>query len=167
MSGLIAEIPLHVELPVDDAPAPESGELVVLFSDVAIKDDGSFVVTVSGNRCHVTPDYNASLYAAVQAYLDQGGSFTQYDEDIMVEADPALLARLWIEASIGTSEGLVSQYRDARDLGERLPITVEQFTELLTWRRDVRDWPQAKGYPAEATRPATPDWIKAVLQNGE
>lgn len=166
MTDQIAEIPLHVELP-EDQPAPEAVELVVTFSDVAVKDDGSFVVTVMGNRCHVTPDYNASLYSAVQAYLEQGGTFTPYDEDVIVEADPALLAKIWIETSLTTSESLVSQYRDARDLGEAPPITADQFSELLTWRRVVREWPQAAGYPADASRPTTPDWFEAVLQNGQ
>ncbi|KPY29909.1 Uncharacterized protein ALO65_01727, partial [Pseudomonas syringae pv. papulans] len=57
--------------------------------------------------------------------------------------------------------------RDARDLDGELPITPEQFTQLLTWRQSVREWPQLPGYPKETTQPVTPDWIEAVVLNGE
>ncbi|MBA1229256.1 hypothetical protein G7013_06305 [Pseudomonas viridiflava] len=137
------------------------------FTDVAVKTDGTFVVTVNGNRCHVTQDYNPPLYQAVRHYLDKGGASSEYAEDIVVQPDPALLARLWIEASLKASEALVSEYRDARDLDGALPITTKQFSELLTWRQAVREWPQVAGYPIEASRPDVPAWIQTVLNNGE
>ncbi|KIQ33805.1 hypothetical protein [Pseudomonas viridiflava] len=152
--------------PVFAAPE-EPAAIGMTFSDVALKTDGSFVITVAGNRCHVTEDYNPPLYQAVRDYLEQGGSSSDYAEDIVVQSDPALLARLWIEASLKTSETLVSEYRDARDLGAALPITAEQFSELLTWRQAVREWPQVAGYPIEASRPDVPAWIQTVLTNGQ
>lgn len=42
--------------------------MTVEFRDVSVKDDGSFVVTVASNRCHVTRDYNPSLYEAVENF---------------------------------------------------------------------------------------------------
>ncbi|WP_122572820.1 hypothetical protein [Pseudomonas viridiflava] len=167
MTILLATTPSDIDLPIEDVPTLPKAEASFVFSDVAVKVDDSFVVTVNGNRCHVTRDYNEPQYMAVRAYLDQGGSFSEYAEDILVEADPALLAKLWVDARISISEALVSQYRDARDLGEALPITTEQFTELLTWRRAIREWPLAAGYPAVSTQPATPSWIEAVIQDGE
>lgn len=155
------------ELPLEELPAPEPAELTFVFHDVAVKNDGSFVVTLDGNRCHVTPDYNAQLYSAVQSYLDQGSSFTDYAEDILVEADPAVLAKVWIDASLAASESLVSEYRDARDLGDELPIAAEQFTQLLTWRRAVREWTQTTGYPSEASRPVAPNWMETVSTDGQ
>ncbi|WP_285361320.1 hypothetical protein [Pseudomonas sp. fls2-241-TYG-175] len=152
--------------PVFAAPE-EPAAIGMTFSDVALKTDGSFVITVAGNRCHVTEDYNPPLYQAVRDYLEQGGSSSDYAEDIVVQSDPALLARLRIEASLKTSETLVSEYRDARDLGAALPITAEQFSELLTWRQAVREWPQVAGYPNEASRPDVPAWIQTVLNNGQ
>lgn len=148
---------------IEDTPQP----VAWVFSDVAVKTDGTFVVTLEGNRCHVTQDYNPSLYQAVIDYLDAGGESSEYAEDILVEADPLLLARLWVEASLKDSEPLVSEYRDARDLGIALPITAKQFSELLTWRQVVREWPQVAGYPDAATRPAVPAWIQKVLSNGK
>ncbi|WP_162887060.1 hypothetical protein [Pseudomonas syringae] len=153
--------------PLDQSPAQESETVAVMFTDVARKNDGSFVITVAGNRCHVTQDYNPPLYQAVVDYLDAGGHATEYAEDVVVQGDPTLLARLWMELRLKVSDNLVSQYRDARDLGDELPITPEQFTQLLTWRQAVREWPQVPGYPKEATQPATPDWIEAVVLNGE
>ncbi|WP_235813579.1 hypothetical protein, partial [Pseudomonas syringae] len=110
---------------------------------------------------------NPPLYQSVVDYLDAGGQATEYAEDIVVQADPALLAKLWVELRLKVSDNLVSQYRDARDLGGELPVTPEQFTQLLTWRQAVRDWPQVPGYPKETTQPVTPDWIEAVVLNGE
>ncbi len=139
--------------------------MLASFSEVAVKKDGSYVVTVSGNRCHVTADYNVPLFDAIGEYLRDGGDFLEYAEDIVVESDPAVLARLWIDTKLKASENVVSEYRDARDLGEPLPITSEQFADLLQWRRAVREWPQVAGYPLESTRPDMPVWIGAVLSD--
>lgn len=153
--------------PVEESLEAPLAEVLVTFSDVSVKPDKSFVVTVAGNRCHVTQDYNASLYQAVRTYLDEGGKFKKYAEDIFVESDPLVIARLWAETSLQNTETLVAQYRDARDLGGITPITAEQFTALLTWRQAVREWPKAKRYPAEASRPTAPEWLSAVLNNDE
>lgn len=166
MTDVTLESPEEVLPPMFAAPE-EPIALGVAFSDVALKNDGSFVITVAGNRCHVTQDYNPPLYQSVVDYLDAGGQATEYAEDIVVQADPALLAKLWVELRLKVSDNLVSQYRDARDLGGELPVTPEQFTQLLTWRQAVRDWPQVPGYPKETTQPVTPDWIEAVVLNGE
>ncbi|MGN2405326.1 hypothetical protein ACTACD_05915 [Pseudomonas syringae] len=167
MTDLTLELPEQVLPPQDEAVAQEPVAVAVTFSDVAVKNDGTFVITVAGNRCHVTEDYNPPLYQAVRDYLEQGGSSSEYAEDIVVQSDPALLARLWIEASLKQSEALVAEYRDARDLGAALPITAKQFSELLTWRQAVREWPQVAGYPIEASRPDVPAWIQTVLTNGQ
>ncbi|MGN2406464.1 hypothetical protein ACTACD_11800 [Pseudomonas syringae] len=166
MTDAILDTPEEV-LPPTFAPPEEPVTLSVTFSDVALKNDGSFVITVAGNRCHVTQDYNPPLYQAVVEYLDAGGHATDYAEDVVVQADPALLAKLWVELRLKVSDNLVSQYRDARDLGGELPITPEQFTQLLTWRQAVREWPQVPGYPMETTQPVTPVWIEAVVLDGE
>ncbi|KPB24175.1 hypothetical protein [Pseudomonas amygdali] len=166
MTDVTLETPEEVLPPIFAAPE-EPVALGVSFSEVATKNDGSFVITVAGNRCHVTQDYNPPLYQAVVDYLDAGGHATEYAEDIVVQADPALLAKLWVELRLKVSDNLVSQYRDARDLGGELPITPEQFTQLLTWRQAVREWTQVPGYPKEATQPITPDWIEAVVLDGE
>ncbi|KAF2393154.1 hypothetical protein [Pseudomonas frederiksbergensis] len=135
--------------------------LTVEFGDVSVKDDGSFVVTVASNRCHVTRDYNPSLYEAIESFLNNGGDYSKYAEDIVVESDPLVLARLWIDTQLKSSENIVSQYRDARDLGTTLPITPAQFAELLAWRQAVREWPQVAGYPSDETQPSAPGWINA------
>jgi len=157
----------EVAAPIEDSPSAPPAEVMVMFSDVSVKADKTFVVTVAGNRCHVTQDYNKPLYQAIRAYLDDGGKFSKYAEDVFVDSDPLVLARLWAETSLQKTETLVAQYRDARDLGGDLPITAEQFTALLNWRQAVRDWPRAKRYPAESTQPKAPAWLSAVLQNGE
>ncbi|MFL1543503.1 hypothetical protein [Pseudomonas sp. O39] len=153
--------------PVEKSSEVPLAEVLVTFSDVSVKPDKTFVVTVAGNRCHVTQDYNAPLYQAVRAYLDEGGKFKKYAEDIFVESDPIVIARLWAETSLQNTETLVAQYRDARDLGGTPPITAEQFTALLTWRQAVREWPKAKRYPAESSRPDAPQWLSAVLKNDQ
>lgn len=167
---MINESEIKVEqavAPIDKSPAVPPAQVMTVFSDVSVKADKTFVVTVAGNRCHVTPDYNQPLYQAVRTYLEEGGKFSKYAEDVVVESDPLVLARLWVETSLQTSETLVAQYRDARDLGQAAPITADQFADLLTWRQAVRDWPKAKAYPADSSRQGAPDWLSAVLQDDE
>ena len=159
--------PKEALAPADGAPAVPPAQVTATFSDVSVKIDKTFVVTVAGNRCHVTQGYNEPLYQAVRTYLEEGGQFTAYAEDIVVVPDPNVLARLWVETSLQTSETLVAQYRDARDLGVTTLITVEQFSALLAWRQAVREWPKSKGYPAESSRPDAPEWLSTVLNNDE
>lgn len=64
-----------VAAPIDDSPSAPPAEVMVMFSDVSVKADKTFVVTVAGNRCHVTQDYNKPLYQAIRAYLDEGEVF--------------------------------------------------------------------------------------------
>lgn len=156
-----------VAAPIEDSPSVPPAEVMVMFSDVSVKPDKTYVVTVAGNRCHVTQDYNKPLYQAIRAYLDDGGKFSKYAEDVFVDSDPLVLARLWAETRLQNTEALVAQYRDARDLGGTTPITAEQFTALLTWRQALREWPKAKRYPAESSRPDAPEWLSEVLKNDQ
>lgn len=137
------------------------------FSNVAKKDDGSYVVTMNECRSHVTRDYNLTLFNAVEDYLVAGGEFSVYDEDVFVEADPFITAKIWIEKQLQTSDQVVSEYRDARDLGEQTAVTSAQFSELLAWRQAVRAWSQVEGYPGDATKPPVPGWLTLVLQHVE
>ena len=61
--------------PVVESPVVPPAEVMVTFSNVSVKADKTFVVTVAGNRCHVTQDYNAPLYQAVRATWMRVGSF--------------------------------------------------------------------------------------------
>lgn len=148
---------------IPEEPAPETISTVAKFSEVAVKEDGTFVVTLDGNRSHVSRQYDNALFEAVTQYLKDGGESSPYSEDIVVKADPLVLAKYWVEVQIKASENIVSQYRDARDMEDELPITSTQFTALLNWRKAVRDWPKSELYPQEDSKPITPDWLVKVL----
>lgn len=129
------------------------------FSDVALKMDGTFVVTIAGNRCHVTRTYDPDLFTEVEVYLAQGGASRPYADDVVVATDPTVLAKLWSDEQLAATDTLVSQYRDDLDLGEPTDLTKEQYTELLQWRKSLRSWQEVEGYPAESTRPQQPEWM--------
>ncbi|MFJ4392758.1 hypothetical protein [Pseudomonas soli] len=135
------------------------------FSDVSLKNDGSYVVTISGYRTHITADYNPPMFEAIQEFVEKGGHWSIYDEDVVVKTDPQLLAQLWSERQLQISEQVVAEYRDARDLEQPTEITSEQFSELLAWRQRLRGWQKTPEYPELDKRPVAPTWLKSVAED--
>lgn len=133
-------------------------------TEVCRKQDGSFVVTLNGYRTHVTRNYNPPLHQAVLQYVEQGGDCQPYDEDVLLQAAPEILASAWIEQQLTVTEQIVSEYRDARDLLLPTAISTEQFSELLSWRQAIRAWPKTDEYPL--TPPLSPSWMSEVVDDG-
>jgi hypothetical protein len=72
--------------------------------------------------------------------------------------------REWRNQVLGSTEWLVARQRDEQDLGRQTTLTVEQFSELLAFRQDLRDWPQSSEFPESQHRPTAPNWIAEQTQ---
>jgi hypothetical protein len=82
-------------------------------------------------------------------------------------ASPQLLAdieRAWRDVQLVRTDGLVARQRDELDIGSATTLTVDQYTELLTYRRELRDWPQGADFPLSEHRPVAPPWLFVLLQ---
>lgn len=77
----------------------------------------------------------------------------------VVDPDYAAIERQWRDSEIEAIKWLRERHRDQLDLSLPTTLTAAQFTELLDYLQLLRDWPQAKKFPDQKCRPATPAWI--------
>jgi hypothetical protein len=54
---------------------------------------------------------------------------------------------------------LRDRHRDQVEINAATTLTGEQFTELLFYMQDLRDWPQSPDFPDGEHRPVAPAWI--------
>ncbi|NDV21039.1 phage tail protein, partial [Pseudodesulfovibrio sp. JC047] len=62
------------------------------------------------------------------------------------------------DALLTESDWLVQRHNEQLALNISTRLTDNQYSELLTYRQSLRDWPNVKGWP-EITIPAPPNWM--------
>ncbi|WJK10266.1 phage tail assembly chaperone [Pseudomonas fluorescens] len=77
----------------------------------------------------------------------------------------AAVERAWRDAQLALTDPLVSRHRDEIEGGGATSLTLEQYTELQAYRRQLRDWPQGEQFPLVEHRPVAPSWLTAKTQN--
>ncbi|MBH3405600.1 hypothetical protein I5P86_11115 [Pseudomonas glycinae] len=77
--------------------------------------------------------------------------------------EAADIERHWRTAQLAATDGLVARDRDELEDGGGTTLTTEQYAELQTFRRALRDWPQASFFPFSEHRPVAPRWLASAL----
>jgi len=77
--------------------------------------------------------------------------------------EAADIERSWRTAQLSATDGLVARDRDELEDGGGTTLTTEQYAELQTYRRELRDWPQGSFFPFNEHRPVAPRWLAAAL----
>lgn len=72
--------------------------------------------------------------------------------------------RGWRDGELSSVIWLRDRHRDQLDLGAETTLTSEQFTGLLTYMQELRDWPQSPDFPDSQHRPTAPVWIAEQVQ---
>lgn len=106
-----------------------------------------------------------------EAYRDLRDEIDQGKEIAVVDGWPEAISRVvppdqliaferdWRDSEIRSTEWLVARHREEQDLGMAPTLNAEQFPELLSYRRALRDWPQTATFPSAEFRPIAPLWI--------
>lgn len=69
-----------------------------------------------------------------------------------------ITARALRDSAISSSMWIAERHRGQVALGVETSIKPEQYTELLTYHQDLRDWPSQPGWP-DIDMPPAPDWL--------
>lgn len=77
--------------------------------------------------------------------------------------EAADIERSWRTAQLSATDGLIARDRDELEDGGGTTLTTEQYAELQTYRRELRDWPQDSFFPFTEHRPVAPRWLAAAL----
>jgi len=71
----------------------------------------------------------------------------------------AAVERAWRNAQLALTDPLVSRHRDEVEEGSETSLAAEQYAELQSYRRQLRDWPQGTQFPLIEHRPTAPQWL--------
>jgi len=99
------------------------------------------------------------FWAEYEQWIKDGGT-----PEPVFALDPALTERDWRDAEIERVKWLRERHRDEVDSGRSTTLTVKQSAQLLDYVQALRDWPTAKGFPAEDARPKCPAWIDQKIR---
>lgn len=67
--------------------------------------------------------------------------------------------RAWRDAALLKACADRDRHRDELELSRETTLSAEQFTELLHYIQDLRDWPQVATFPDQSQRPVAPSWF--------
>lgn len=59
---------------------------------------------------------------------------------------------------------LRERHRDELELSMSPSLTSDQYSQLLTYMQQLREWPQSPDFPDPAHRPVAPGWIESETQ---
>lgn len=76
----------------------------------------------------------------------------------------AQVERNWRSEQLEATDGVVSRHRDELEEGADTTLTAAQYSELQTYRRALRDWPESGEFPLVDHRPPAPRWLAEQIQ---
>jgi len=72
--------------------------------------------------------------------------------------------RIWRDSELSKVLWMRERHRDQQEIGAATTLSGEQFSELLAYMQNLRDWPQSPDFPSVEHRPAEPAWIAEQSQ---
>ncbi|MBD9599258.1 phage tail protein [Pseudomonas sp. PDM10] len=126
--------------------------------------------------CNFIPDdvveYSAEERDTLLALVSHGRRIVAGPDGYPVLIDPppltpeeaSAIERIWRDDKLAATDGVVTRHRDEVEEGIAPTLTVEQYTELQVYRRDLRNWPEAGEFPLNEHRPPAPAWLSTLPQ---
>lgn len=111
-------------------------------------------------------EISEAVYLAVIASPEPGRIRSHVDGlPVLIDPPPASaeqlaeLERRWRDGELQAVTWLRERHRDQLEIGTATTLTAEQFTELLVYMQQLRDWPQTPEFPDSSARPVAPPWL--------
>lgn len=129
-----------------------------------IEEDGRFAFEVTDNGgVEISDDDHAALFEprSVPKIIGRGadGRPQLQDPPLPTPAELSLVERAWRNRQLLLTDGVVARHRDELEDGAQTTLLAEQYTELQTYRRALRNWPEAGEFPLIEHRPIAPSWL--------
>lgn len=68
--------------------------------------------------------------------------------------------RVWRDTALTALVWLRDRHRDQLEIGAGSTLTPEQFSGLLVYMQQLRDWPQSEAFPESSDRPEPPVFLE-------
>ncbi|MFL7961625.1 phage tail assembly chaperone [Pseudomonas kielensis] len=113
-----------------------------------------------------------SLYFELLKGQEQGKQIEPDRQGFPKLVDPPALTvaqlsnqeRIWRDAELAATDPVVARHRDELEEGSATTLTEGQYVELQTYRRALRSWPEADGFPLIEHRPLKPAWLTTQFE---
>ncbi|MCD9116270.1 tail fiber assembly protein [Pseudomonas bijieensis] len=130
--------------------------------------DAAIHVSMPDDVVEVSTEKHAELLAA----QSEGKVIAWDDDGFPVLIDPPLPTfaqlvqqeRVWRDGELLATDHMVTRHRDELEEGTVTTLTTDQYGALQTYRRALRNWPEAGEFPLIDHRPPAPDWLATKLQ---
>lgn len=134
-----------------------------------IQEDGRFAFDETDNGgIEITAEEHAALFERVEGGkiigIGANGRPELQDPPLPTADEFALVERVWRDKQLSLTDGVVARHRDELEEGSETTLTPSQYTELQTYRRALRNWPESGEFPLSEHRPVTPPWLADQLQ---
>lgn len=134
-----------------------------------IEEDGRFAFELTDNGgVEISDEDHAALFEPrlEPKIIGRGadGRPQLQDPPLPTPAELSLVERAWRNSQLSITDGLVARHRDEQEDGAQTTLSAEQYTELQTYRRALRNWPEADDFPLVGRRPTAPSWLPEHLQ---
>ena len=111
-------------------------------------------------------------YDSLMEGQSQGKLIVANDHGYPVLQDPppptaeflAAVERVWRNAQLTATDGVVSRHRDEVEEAAGTTLTADQYVDLQAYRRALRGWPESGEFPLIDHRPPAPGWLAAQVQ---
>ncbi|MFN3359229.1 MAG: phage tail assembly chaperone [Pseudomonas sp.] len=129
-----------------------------------IASDGRFTFALDDNGGPtISPEYHAELLAAQttgkRILPDADGFPVALDSPPPSDEELAAIERVWRDQRLSETDSVVTRHRDELEDSQETTLTPTQYAELQTYRRALRNWPEAGGFPLIDHRPPAPLWL--------
>lgn len=78
---------------------------------------------------------------------------------LVQEVSAEEVERAWRDNELAAVTWLRDRHRDQLEIAVATTLSADQFTELLMYMQQLRDWPQSDAFPDSTQRPVAPPWI--------
>ncbi|UWF50528.1 phage tail assembly chaperone [Pseudomonas sp. N3-W] len=130
--------------------------------------DASIHTLMPDDVIEISAEHHAELLAgqAEGQVIDWGddGCPMLVDSPAPSLAEIAAIERAWRDGQLAATDGIVTRHRDELEEGSPTTLTLTQYTGLQTYRRVLRNWPEAGEFPLVEHRPSAPEWLQALPQ---
>ncbi|QOD67347.1 phage tail protein [Pseudomonas brassicacearum] len=117
-------------------------------------DNGGIVITDDEHGALFEPDRGSKVIV-----LGSDGRPALQEPPLPTSDELALVERTWRDKQLAVTDGVVTRHRDEIEDGIVTTLTSDQYGALQTYRRALRNWPEAGEFPLIDHRPPAPDWL--------
>lgn len=136
------------------------------------KTCGFYDASINASMPDDVVEISAERHAELLLGQSEGKVIIWGDDGFPMLADPlppsveALAAseRVWRDQRLSETDGVVTRHRDELEEGIDTTLTALQYNEPQAYRRLLRSWPEAGGFPLIEHRPPAPLWLVAQIE---